>query len=189
MMIHRIDLISCNFFASQLSINIGGEIMSDPLEAIYNKYKKEIYYYVYKLTLNHHVAEELTQDTFLKAFRAFRKFRKEASIKTWLYIIARNTYLNYYDKNKNHAENTEAFQKEIMDPSNDFKSMDERMLIHNILLQLPEKLRSLLILRDYRELTYKEISRILDITEGQVKIGLHRARKKFKEIYKCLEEG
>lgn len=73
--------------------------MAHITEEIYNTYKKPIYNYLYKVTFNSHIAEELTQDTFLKAFTYVNSFRGDASMKTWLFKIAHNTYVNYLKKN------------------------------------------------------------------------------------------
>lgn len=70
--------------------------MADPREEMYETYKKPIYNYLYRCTYHSHIAEELTQETFLKAFKSLLWFRGDASIKTWLFRIARNTYLHWF---------------------------------------------------------------------------------------------
>ena len=158
--------------------------MSDPLEKIYLNYKIEIFNYLYRSTLNKQLAEDLTQDTFLKAFKGFNQFRGNSSIKTWLFKIARNTYLNYIEKKSNKIEKSfDPIEFDIIDDTDNFSNLDERLLIRKILYQLPEKARTLIVLRDMNDLSYKEIADIIDETEGQLKIGIFRARQKFKELY------
>jgi len=72
---------------------------------------------------------------------------------------------------------------QIIDHKDDYFALAEKLLIRKVLFKIPEKSRSLIILRDLYGMSYKEIASIVGDNEGQVKIGLHRARKSFKEIY------
>lgn len=157
--------------------------MAKALEEIYSSYKQPIYNYFYRLTFNSHISEELTQDTFLRAFRYFSSFRGESSVKTWLFKIARNTFIAYSSKNMDmKEENIDNYETENHDDA--FSRSDEKLLIRKILHKLSEEERTLIILRDLNGLTYSEISKVMDYTEGKVKIGLHRARGKFRDYYK-----
>lgn len=151
--------------------------MANIYEEIYNSYKKNIYNYFYRSTFNSHTAEELTQDTFLKAFKYFSSFRGESSVQTWLFKIAHNTYLNHLKKSGGlKEESIEDF--DAKSNTDAFSISDERTILRKILKMLSETERTLIILRDMNDLTYSEISSIMGLNEGQVKIGLHRARKK-----------
>jgi RNA polymerase sigma-70 factor (ECF subfamily) len=150
--------------------------MANITEDIYNNYKKPIFNYFYRSTLSSHTAEELTQDTFLRAFRYFSSFRGESSIKTWLFKIAHNTCANYFKKCSSiKEENIDDF--DTTDSVDAFSKSNERIMVRKILQKLSEEERTLIILRDLNDLTYSEIASVMDFTEGQVKIGLHRARK------------
>lgn len=158
--------------------------MADPFEELYETYKKMIFSYLYQLTLNTHTAEELTHDTFLKAFKSFKKFRGDSSLKTWLFTIARHTYINDASKTFRQLEtNMDPSTMRYIDKKNNIDDADATMFLNTLLKQLPEKDRSLFLLRHYSGLSHKEIAAILDLTEGQTKIGIHRARKKLRELY------
>lgn len=164
--------------------------MSDPRIELYETYKNAIFLYLYRSTLNQHIAEDLTQDTFLKAFKSLSSFRGESSLKTWLFKIARNTYINFSKKKQNKIE----FQSELIDEQwfeqpDQYKRSDDQDQIELTLLQLPENYRTYIILRDANGLSYEEVAFVTNETIGQVKVGLYRARKKFKEIYRNLEDG
>lgn len=163
--------------------------MPDPRLELYETYKNTIFLYLYRSTLDRHIAEDLTQDTFLKAFQSLPSFRGDASLKTWLFKIARNTYINFSQKKQNKMEiQTESIEHLLCQQHDYFKSADEQALIKLTLLQLPENYRTYIILRDVNELSYDEVSQITNETIGQVKVGLYRARKKFREVYRNLGE-
>ena len=164
--------------------------MSDPRIELYETYKNAIFLYLYRSTLNRHVAEDLTQDTFLKAFQSLSSFRGESSIKTWLFKIARNTYINFSKRKQNSMEfQSDEIDKQFAQQQDLYKNSDDQHEIELTLLMLPENYRTYIILRDVNELTYEEVAVITNETIGQVKVGLYRARKKFREIYTKLGDG
>ena len=164
--------------------------MSDPRIELYETYKNAIFLYLYRSTLNQHIAEDLTQDTFLKAFQSLSSFRGESSLKTWLFKIARNTYINYSKKKQTSMElHSDRIDQHLTKQHDQFKRLDDQNAIELTLLKLPENYRTYIILRDVNDFTYEEVAAITNETIGQVKVGLYRARKKFKELYKQLEDA
>ncbi|WP_349409267.1 RNA polymerase sigma factor [Pseudalkalibacillus sp. SCS-8] len=158
--------------------------MSEPFSDIYETYKTAIYTYLYRSTYDTHIAEELTHDTFMKAFKNIRSFRQESSLKTWLFTIARNTYLSYKEKSATKYETSDEWHERWESGTNDVEAMIERDSVLFVLSTLTEKERTYIILRDQQDMTYQEISEILDEKTGTVKVGIFRARKKFKETYR-----
>ncbi|MBB6453098.1 RNA polymerase sigma-70 factor (ECF subfamily) [Salirhabdus euzebyi] len=154
--------------------------MADPLEEMYEVYKKPIYNYLYYLSHDQYLAEELTHETFIKAFKAFNKFRGDASVKTWLYKIARNTFLTEAKKNKSRET---PFNDQVWEMEDKSTDMYEKIVIQQIFKKLSEQEQTMIVLRDINGFTYQEMAELLSITEGKVKISLHRARKKFKAHY------
>jgi RNA polymerase sigma-70 factor, ECF subfamily len=156
--------------------------MGHEIEEFYLKYKDNIYNYLYQLSLNKLTAEELTQDTFFKAFKYFNSFKAQSTVKTWLYKIARNTYLDYINKKCLYNEET-IEENEFVAKNDDYSNLNEKIVINGILNNLTEAERTLILLRDLYGFSYVEISTIIELTIGQVKIGIYRARKKFKQLY------
>ncbi len=163
--------------------------MKKEFEIAYENYKTIVYTYLYHLTYNHFLAEDISQDVFLKVYSNIRSFKGESSLKTWILKIARNTYINYAKKNKiNLSSIDEVVAVDYkQDPEQEVINEEKNQLIINTLKLLPESYKTIIILRDEQSMTYDEIGKTMDLTASNVKITLFRARKKFKEIY--LELG
>jgi RNA polymerase sigma-70 factor, ECF subfamily len=147
-----------------------------------------IFNYALYMTGDRDVASDLLQDTFLKAFRFFEKFEPGTNAKAWLYRIMRNTYINEYRRIKrlpDHVEYDEQVSAYQMNPQggtvNDElrEKLDGGMFgdeVTKAIAALPEKFKSVVILRDVEDLPYEEIAEVLDIPIGTVRSRLHRAR-------------
>ncbi len=157
--------------------------MAGIFEEIYSNYKSSVFNYLYRCTLNIHTAEELTQETFLRALKYFSGFQGEASAKTWLFKIARNIYVDHLKKPHSQAY-IDIDNQTIPDENDAYARADEKDVINKIFSGLKDEERTILVLRDMNGLTYKEVAHIMNYTEGQVKIGIFRARRKFREAYR-----
>ena len=164
------------------------ENLEDIIKEIYSTYKQAVYNYLFYLTSNTHTAEDLTQETFLKVFKYFNGFKGDSSLKTWIIKISRNTYLTHLKKSPPVESNLD--DCEAVSVSDGLINVNENILINHCLSKLAEKDRTLIILRDMNGFGYREIANILECSEGQVKIGIFRARQRFKERYNlgCKEE-
>lgn len=157
------------------------------MEDIYQEYSKAVYNYLLSLTKNKHIAEELVQETFYSAVKNINNFKNESSVKTWLYTIAKNKWIDYYKKNKKskevaiNEESTEllysTIEKEIIDK-------DNLLYIYKKIHNLDEKSREIMLLRIGTNFSFKEIANIVGKTEENVRIIFHRAKKKLKEDLK-----
>lgn len=146
-----------------------------------------LYNYGLYLTGDREAANDLLQETYLKAFRFFEKFEPGTNAKAWLYRIMRNTFINEYRRVKRlpdlvqYDEQISAYQ---MLPRDEEKT-DLRKQINGELFEdeiagaiasLPEKFKSVIVLRDVEDLPYEEIADALEIPVGTVRSRLHRAR-------------
>lgn len=162
--------------------------MKEEFEIVYKNYKTTVYTYLYHLTYDYFLAEDISQDVFLKVYSGIKHFKGESSLKTWILKIARNTYINYARKNKinllsvEYAEEADCWQ----DPEQEAIKKEDSRLIINALKHLPENYRTIIILRDEQGMSYDEIGKIMDFTLSNVKITLFRARQKFKQVYSEL---
>lgn len=152
-------------------------------------HRSALFNYALKMTGSYDDADDLVQETFLKAFRFFDKFEQGTNIKAWLYRIMKNSFINEYRKNikepdKVDYEDVQNFYENIK--ANEVKSVHfqedvyANMLDDNIssaLTSLPGDFRTVIILSDIEGYTYDEIAEFVDIPVGTVRSRLHRARK------------
>lgn len=157
------------------------------LEKLYNSYYKEIYLYLYSMCKRKETAEDIVQETFLKALLSLPK--NHNNLRAWLYMVARNIYLNTYKKEKRIIY-TEDISNDIIDNSDEIlnsilKSEQSRML-HQALMRLEERKREILVLHYFGGLKLKEIAALMKITTENVKIIIYRGRN---ELKKSMEEN
>ena len=154
-------------------------------EEIAETQQRYIYNLAYHLCGNQTEAEDLAQETFLKAFENLSGFRQEAGLRTWLCRIAVNTYLAKRRRRPRH----ESIALEIL-PAPDWSNNPERVVIrrellwcvhHTLQQHLPRHYRTILVLREIEQLDYQEIAEVLGISVSSVKSRLHRARRAFRD--------
>jgi RNA polymerase sigma-70 factor, ECF subfamily len=146
-----------------------------------------------RMTRNPADAEDLVQETYLKAYRAFGTFQEGTNLKAWLYKILTNTFINSYRSRKRRPEQTELDDVEDLylyrrlgglEAATAGRSAEEQVLEHfteadvkNAVESLPEQFRMAVLLADVEGFSYKEIAEILDVPIGTVMSRLHRGRK------------
>ncbi|NBV12803.1 MAG: sigma-70 family RNA polymerase sigma factor [Sphingobacteriia bacterium] len=154
---------------------------------------KPLYHFAYRLTNDEDDANDLVQDTYLKAYRFITSFERGSNAKAWLFRILKNSFINNYRKNTKEPtqidyEEAEVFLntgKAVWSDSIDLRDKIFRSLvgdeITNALNSLPVDFKTVIILCDIEEFSYEEIAKITDIPVGTVRSRLHRARKLLKE--------
>lgn len=155
-----------------------GDILS--LEELYRSYRESVLQYLYRLCESRELAEELAQETFIKAETGLLAFRGECSPATWLFRIARNAYLDSLRRPSTTRIDTDELlaipdEAHYGDPVRQYAASEQRSLIALALGQLPEKQRSILLLRDAEGLAYAEIADVLGLSLAAVKVNLFRS--------------
>ena len=162
-------------------------------EELYRVYREPVRRYLCQLCGADEQAEELTQETFIKAYTGLLTFRGDCSVATWLFRIARNLYLNSLRRPDPARIDTD----ELLaipdsaghgDPVEHYAAGERRDRIGQALAQLPEQQRSILLLRDAEGLAYIEIADVLGISLAAVKVNLFRARHAFRQAYRALDD-
>ncbi len=166
--------------------------MKAQFETLYRTYRDTVYNYLYYMCREEELAKDLAQETFLKIFQGMRRFRGDCSEKTWCLTIARNTFLSYARKKQpmllEEELSTEAGGNLDSPLETQMIRREESAFVQKVLFMLKEEERTILLLRDCEGIAYEELSRILGITEANVKVRLHRARKKYRKLY-LIESG
>ncbi len=160
---------------------------------IVTEYQRSVYGLAFELTGNHHDAEDLSQEVFIKVYRSLDKFRGDSKLYSWIYRITVNTFLNKKQKK------TLLFRKLTSDFSDvDPGSMSEPALETPLLLKkhlasamqkLSKSERVAFVLRHKQDLSVKDVAKTMEVAEGTVKSLLHRALKKLrKDLHFYKEE-
>jgi RNA polymerase sigma-70 factor (ECF subfamily) len=162
------------------------------------KYRKQIVHFMFRMSRNQAVAEELAQEVFLRVYRSRQTYRAEAKFSTWLYRIATNLGVNHardtkYERTAQNvyldqpdpetgtspdvADTTLSVEQELV--------REERMnAIRKHVLALPERQRSAVLMHKYQEMDYKEIGEVLKLSESATKSLLFRAYQTLRENLK-----
>ena len=165
------------------------------------RYKRPVYHMILKMVRNTDDAEDLTMESFSKAFRSLHRFKKDFTFSTWLFRIATNNTIDFIRKKKLNTlsiENTytdddgQSVSIDIMDKNNDpqeeaIKAQKEE-LMQVFVGMLPPKYQKLVRLRYFHELSYEEIAKELEAPLGTVKAQLHRARELMHDLIKNKKE-
>ena len=162
------------------------------MEEIYKEYSYEIYKYLLSLTNDPETSEELLQETFYSAIKNINKFRGESSVKTWLYSIAKNKYIDYYKKSKKTKEIKIDECKDIflLDTSfeEDYTKKEELLSVCKKVHTLDEKSKEIFYLRIGMNFSFKEIGKIIGKTEEYSRLIFYRIKKYIKEECNNEEE-
>lgn len=156
------------------------------LESVYKLYMNDIYRYLLRLSGHPQTAEDLVQDTFIKAYDHLESYQGE-EVRSWLFRIAINAYIDWYRKEKRHVQIDPGLIEKLnrsLEPGPEEKIL-QREKIDTCLYAvncLPEKQKQAILLRDYHNLSYQEIAQILELSLTNVKVSIFRARQKVKEV-------
>ena len=158
------------------------------MDAIYKKYCKCVYNFLYKLTNDIELSEELTQETFYTAIKKINTLNKKESIRTWLYQIAKNKWNDYLKKNKKANidldENTVENLVANYDIEEDMITKDDIIEFYKKIHMLDIDTREIIYLKIIRNFTFKEISQILGKNEEWARTKFYRGKLKLKESLK-----
>ena len=181
-------------------VDILAEVASGDIESygkIVNRYRVRLYNFVYRFVGDRETAEDIVQDTFLRAFRKRREYRAIANFPTWLYTIAGNLAKSELRRRKrwrlfslHQGEETYIgldLPDESYRPDKVTESSIADVQIQQAILSLPENYRQVILLRDVEGLSYQEISEIVRCPVGTVKSRVNRARLKLQQ--KLKNEG
>lgn len=150
-------------------------------------YQSRLYWHIRRIIVDHNLAQDVLQDTFIKAYQNFHQFKQDSQLYTWLYRIATNESLQQLNKLKR-------MQKTDEDPDYYLQNMvadnaapdaeDIQILLQKAIHSLPEKQKLVFTMRYYDDLPYEQLSKILDMSVGTLKTNYHYAKQKVEDFIK-----
>ncbi len=164
---------------------------------IVTRYRRKVFNVAYKFVGRHDLAEDLTQEIFLKIFKALGTFDRHANFQTWLISVSRNLCIDHYRSVRKEREmvdrSVDAADVSLVSTQPDalvtLERGDRRATLHRALAQLPDTLRAAVLLRDIQELSYQEIADRLALPEGTVKSRINRGRKELaRQIHRLMSD-
>jgi len=156
-----------------------------------NNYKMKLVMFCYSYTKDIYEAEDLSQEIFIKLFKSIGSFRFESSVSTFLFQIAKNLCIDYCRKKR--IKQIFGFLDLLKDEFN-YEDCDDKIFVRKCILDLPENLRTIVVLYYYIGFNEKDIANILNISQRAVEGRIYRAKQKLKkefekgEVILCKEE-
>ncbi len=156
-------------------------------EQVVKSYSEPLYWQIRRMVLNHEDANDLLQNTFIKAWTNIEQFRGDARLSTWLYRIALNESLNFLNRQqaqKNFSiDNEESSIVNQLESDPYFDGDETQRIFQQAIRTLPEKQRIVFQMKYFQEMKYEDISDIMGTTIGALKASYHHAVKKIEDFF------
>lgn len=156
-------------------------------EVVVRTYGEPLYWQIRRMVLTHDDANDLLQNTFIKAWTNLDFFRGDAKLSTWLYRIALNECLNFINRQKTQQnlslDNEEASIANQLESDPYFDGDETQRLFQEAIHTLPEKQRMVFQMKYFQEMKYEDISDIMGTTVGALKASYHHAVKKIEDFF------
>ena len=170
----------------------------DAFEMLYRRYEKPVFSFIYRILMSTADAEDLCQETFLRLVKEKKKYQVSGNFKTWIFRIALNLCRDRLRRKKFRSHRSidapslsqngtkNEFENILSDPAPDqidcMEKNEMKVLIQKAFAKLPEKQRTVVILKEYQALKFSEIAEIMKTPLGTIKSLNHRGRQKLKKI-------
>ena len=153
----------------------------EDIKRLYEMYSKDIYKYIYSITLNKEIAQDIVQNTFLEAIKSINTFNGNSTVKTWLIGIAKYEYYAYLRKNPKSVSLDEIEFKKVSYIQDNNESY---YTIMNEISKLDEIQRQIAVLRIVNDLSFKEIGNIIGKSENYCRVSFFRIKQNLSEVLK-----
>ena len=163
-------------------------------QALVERHKKKVYFLAYDVVGNHHDAEDISQEVFIKMFRSLKTFRRDAKMSSWLYQITVNTSIDHLRRKSskplksmddldktNFQEKLAGSRNAAVNPEQSAEAVIMQNRVSQALQKVSPRERSVFVMRHYNELKTREIAEILNVSQGTVKALLFRAVRKLRK--------
>lgn len=155
-------------------------------DLIVKQYQQRLYWHIRRMVINHDDANDVVQNTFIKAWKGLPNFKGDSKLYTWLYSIATNECITFLNKKRRvffiHIHDVEQELSNQLQSDNFYNGDEIQLKLQKAILTLPEKQRLVFNMKYYDELKYEEMSEILSTSVGALKASYHLAVKKIETI-------
>ena len=151
-----------------------------------HEYQEILYWHIRRLVITHDDADDVLQNTFIKAWMALDEFRAESKISTWLFRIAINESLSFLEKKKRSTDiisGTDDYLRNQLLADPYFDGDETQALLLEAINQLPEKQKAVFNLKYFQEMKYEDMSQIMGTSIGALKASYHHAVKKITDFF------
>lgn len=152
---------------------------------IVKKYQQKIYWHIRRIVIIHDDADDVVQNTFIKAWQGLHNFREESNLYTWLYKIGTNESITFLNKKKAQLNvslnDVEHILAKSLEDDVYYDGDEIQTKLQKAILSLPEKQRIVFNLKFYDEMKYEDMSEVLETSVGALKASYHHAVKKIEE--------
>jgi len=153
-------------------------------------YKETLYWQIRRMVLSHDDADDVLQNTFIKAWTGLDSFRGDSKLSTWLYRIATNETLNFLERQRRPAVSLDEEESHVAltlqsDPY--FDGDETQLQLQEAIGQLPAKQRQVFVMKYYDDMKYEDMSQVLETSVGALKASYHHAVKKICNFFDQLD--
>lgn len=168
-------------------------------ESLLTKYRKQVHAHAWRRTGDFHIAEDITQETFLQVYQKLETLEEPTQFSRWLHAIVNRLCIAWYRKNPIHTESLEetdcseieidAYSRYVAEEQVKTTAIVQSDVVHELLTKLKESDRQVVTLHYFKEMTYSEIGSYLGVSESTIKSRLHRARKRLQKYEFMIQEA
>lgn len=164
----------------------------DKMGLLFERYHRALYSFLYHMTGRADTCEDLVQNVFYRMLKYRHTFTGQGEFRTWMYHLARNVFHDAVKESKTRRhEDVHSLADSIgggVTADEDFEQQQNAQMVHKAMTLLSTEHREILVLSRFQELKYEEIAQILNLTEGAVKVRVHRALGELKKIFLVNEK-
>ena len=155
---------------------------------IVRKYQERLYWHIRRIVINHDDANDVIQNTLIKAWKGLSYFKEESQLYTWLYRIATNEAITFLNKKKKRffisMVDVEHELSQSLESDENYSGDEIQLKLQKAILTLPQKQRIVFNMKYYDEMKYDEMSEVLETSVGALKASYHHAVKKIENFIK-----
>ncbi|MBI6117040.1 RNA polymerase sigma factor [Salegentibacter maritimus] len=164
------------------------ETSAEAFKELISLYKERLYWHIRNMVKDHEDTHDVLQNTFIKVFKNIQNFKGESKLFSWMYRIATNEAISFLNKKaKQHQISSEELQQQLianLESDVYFEGDQIQLKLQKAIASLPAKQQQVFNMKYFQELKYREMSEILETSEGALKASYHHAAKKIEEYLK-----